>query len=142
MNIDTIPNSPWIFKVIVAGVIVMAFALAQFTKRGKKCRTLKGEWVKSKAEKKIADFLYTHNINYKYEPTRIGLRPDFYLPAQGVYIEYWGLADSSESYRKRMYSKMARYKKHGVNILSLYPPDLNNLGTILSRKLNAGGYYG
>ena len=36
MNIDTIPNSPRIFKVVVAGV--MAFALVQFTKRGK-CRT-------------------------------------------------------------------------------------------------------
>ena len=51
---------------------------------------------------------------------------DFYLPAHGVYIEYWGLADSSDQYRKRMYVKMARYKKHGVNIVSLYPSDMNN----------------
>ena len=130
MDIQQVLNSPLLVKATIALIIILVFALAQLTRRGKKCRTLKGEWVKSKAEKKIADFLYTHSINYKYEPTRIGLRPDFYLPAHGVYIEYWGLADSSDQYRKRMYVKMARYKKHGVNIVSLYPSDMNNLDIV------------
>ena len=52
MDIQQVLNSPLLVKATIALIIILVFALAQLTRRGKKCRTLKGEWVKSKAEKK------------------------------------------------------------------------------------------
>ncbi|WP_302080596.1 UvrD-helicase domain-containing protein [Salinibaculum rarum] len=83
--------------------------------------TLKGTEVRSRAEKLIADFLYTHQVDYRYEdratwaetdPEKAGYNPDFYLPAYDVYIEHWGVDESgsvapwfswsSEEYREKM----------------------------------------
>lgn len=85
-------------------------------------RTLRDETVKSRAEKLIADFLHTHDIEYRYE-ARADLnfensedqeqnqgiesdaddnkefgeyRPDFYLPDDDVYIEHYGINEQGE----------------------------------------------
>ncbi len=65
-------------------------------------RTLKGERVKSLGELEIANFLYAKGVDYAYEhqyqgevpvsPDRRTYLPDFYLPAQGIYIEHFGLS--------------------------------------------------
>ena len=79
--------------------------------------TLRGEQVKSHAEQKIADFLSRNGIRYEYErPFEVGIwifnkelcKPDFYLPDYDVYVEYWGLKDIGEEYKRRDYrAKMA-----------------------------------
>ena len=73
-----------------------------------------GEYVKSFGEKVIADFLFEHDIAYKYERNHwwsgINYRPDFTIsrtPKSGVIIEYFGLKGDSDydemSDKKRAY---------------------------------------
>jgi len=55
--------------------------------------TLRGEKVRSKSERLIADWFHRHEINYEYEPiTNItgdfSFHPDFYIPEANVYIEH------------------------------------------------------
>lgn len=73
--------------------------------RQKKYTTLKGEKVKSLAEKQVADFLFQHQVAYKYEAparwARTGkdhrsYRPDFFLPDYDVYVEHWGIGSNGE----------------------------------------------
>lgn len=87
--------------------------------RSQEYETLRGESVKSRAEKLIADFLYTHQVEYKYEyradlyesqseedqtetntlrdPTAdegtidSAYRPDFYLPEADIWLEHFGI---------------------------------------------------
>jgi len=65
--------------------------------------SLRGEYLKSYGEKLIADFLFEHNIPYKYERNYwwngVNYRPDFtiFLSAEsGIIIEYFGLAGESD----------------------------------------------
>ena len=61
--------------------------------------TLKGEKVRSKSERDIADWLYRHNIKYAYEPNvnfrDFNFRPDFFIPQADLYLEHI----SDKSYR-------------------------------------------
>jgi DNA helicase IV len=54
--------------------------------------TLKGEKVKSKSERDIADWLFRHNLKYEYEPKvqfkDFSFRPDFYIPQAALYLEH------------------------------------------------------
>lgn len=54
--------------------------------------TLRGEQVRSKSERYIADWLYLHRIEYVYEPaviiTDFPFKPDFYLPQADAYLEH------------------------------------------------------
>jgi DNA helicase-4 len=59
---------------------------------------LDGTYLKSFGEKVIADFLFEHNIKYRYERnfwwSGVNYRPDFTVftgDNQGVIIEYFGL---------------------------------------------------
>lgn len=60
--------------------------------------SLRGEYLKSYGEKLIADFLFEHDIPYKYEKNYwwngINYRPDFTIfqsASSGVVVEYFGL---------------------------------------------------
>lgn len=98
--------------------------------RGKSVRTEKGR-VRSRAEKKIVAFFEKHNIHYVYEPKLIldgvKLHPDFFLPEHGIYVEFWGMINESQRYRKTMQLKMSLYKKNNIPIVSLYPRHIKNL---------------
>ena len=104
--------------------------------RGEKSVTIDGVKVKSKAEKKIADYLVSHGIKYEYEKmvrtwalgSKIGF-PDFYLPQYNVYVEYWG-NPGDPHYSRQMKWKMAKYRKHNYNLISIYPDNLANLDWI------------
>lgn len=96
--------------------------------QAKECR------VRSKSEKKIANYFTDHGVRFQYEKAlRFGgifskpFRPDFYLKDYGVYVEYWGLADSDSDYDKRHRVKLAVYHKHNVPVISVYPRHLGNL---------------
>lgn len=67
--------------------------------------TMKNEIVKSYGEMDIANFLYQNNIEYIYEsPYKYDTRtekhmqyiPDFYLPHEDIYIEYFGINREGE----------------------------------------------
>ncbi|MFO1389503.1 UvrD-helicase domain-containing protein [Cellvibrio sp.] len=94
-----------------------------------------GDYVKSSGEKLIADFLFEHDIAYKYENNHswggINYRPDFtiFLTAKsGIIIEYFGLKGEldydEESDRKREYW---RTKPHWT-LMEFTPKDIASVG--------------
>jgi len=71
--------------------------------QGKYYTTLKGDKVKSKSERDIADWLYRHNIQYRYELDvyfkEFHCRPDFYIPEADLYLEH--VSDKSYPLRQK-----------------------------------------
>lgn len=108
---------------------------------GEQSRTARGEVVKSRAEKQIADYFNENNIRYIYEDqakTTLSAfrekisKPDFLLTDYNVYVEYWGLVDVGDSeqrsrYQRDMRWKMKQYYDNGLKFISLYPWHLNDL---------------
>lgn len=82
--------------------------------------TQKGERVRSKSEKIIADFLYQCGIPYKYEhPLVLGgmtVYPDFTLldlkNRKEIYLEHLGMMDDLE-YMEKALKKMNSYQREG-----------------------------
>ena len=110
--------------------------------------TREGIQVRSRAEKRIATYFVSVGLRYEYEKEitagflifkrKVG-RPDFYLPDQDVYVEFWGLLDAPNDsdrkrYARRMKYKLARYQQLGIKCISLYPQNLNNLDRDFRRK--------
>ena len=148
-----IMNDSAVLLIIFLGIVVfliLVFLGKSKPKReyGVKSVTIKGEEVKSIAERKISDYFVKNNINYVYEREAKGKflffnyqisSPDFYLPDYDVYVEYWGLVDADDSwtraqYVKNMKRKMAIYYQNNIKFISIYPDDLKNLDWIFRRK--------
>ena len=94
-----------------------------------------GHRVRSKPEVCIDDWLYKHRFAHAYEaPIPSGKRWDFEVPTEAgnVHIEYWGLTDAA--YLKNKKEKIAIYKKHSMELLSLKPRDLKSLDVILGKR--------
>lgn len=94
--------------------------------------TERGETVRSKAEKVVADYLYQNQIEYVYEQTiELGrkkekIKYDFYLTEQDVYIEYWGLGNVNgevgEQYEERKAEKIELYDRFDLKLLVIKKP--------------------
>lgn len=97
-----------------------------------------GHIVKSQGELIIDNWLYRNGINHAYEHRiqrdDIHLMTDFYLSHINVYVEYWGMI-SDATYRQRKEEKINFYRKHGLNLIELFPRDLSMLSEILKVKL-------
>jgi DNA helicase-4 len=108
-------------------------------------QSLRGEYVKSYGEKLIADFLFEHDVNYKYERnhywSNVNYRPDFTLftsDKSGLIIEYFGLSGDSDydemSEEKKLYWK----SKPNWELLSYTPLDITRNGPeLFKEKLKA-----
>ena len=105
--------------------------------------TLRGERVKSKGEKQIADYFANSGIRYVYEWKaqtnaivfkRTFAHPDFYLTDYNVYVEYWGLLGANKEYERIMKWKMMQYHKNNIRFVSLYHDNLGNLDWIFRAK--------
>jgi hypothetical protein len=97
-----------------------------------------GTLVQSKGERLIADWLTAHGIPHRYDAkfriiAEFQIRPDFYLPEQDVYVEYWGL--DTPQYKMSMYKKQMLYQQEGKRLISVYPKDLPRLDALLSSKI-------
>lgn len=86
--------------------------------------TEKGEIVRSKTEKMIADKLYLRNIPYKYEEgMRLGRNgmvfPDFTMlnkrTRREYYLEHFGMMDNPE-YCKLAIEKIEMYEENGIHL--------------------------
>lgn len=99
-------------------------------------QSLNGDYVKSYGEKIIADFLYEHDVNYKYERNHYwngeNYRPDFTIftkPSAGLVIEYFGMEGDPDydrmSREKRIYWK----NKPEWELLELTPRDVKERGS-------------
>lgn len=135
----------WFVLIFVLGVFIYYTWSPQLTKKlsggesseyrkrgfGSAQITRRGELVKSKGERRIADFLLQQGITYKYEVYISGMSADFFLPKFKLYIEYWGMVDVAglpgKQYRASMRLKLARYQAMKLKLFSILPADLNNL---------------
>ena len=94
-----------------------------------------GDYVKSYGEKLIADFLFEHDISYKYERNHwwgeVNYRPDFTIfktPKSGVVVEYFGLAGDPDY--DEMSSDKRRYwrSKPNWDLVEFSPADIRESG--------------
>ncbi|MBT3294680.1 MAG: HEAT repeat domain-containing protein [Verrucomicrobia bacterium] len=102
-----------------------------------------GTLVQSRGEKRIAEWLDSHGVDYRYDTkyriiAEFQIRPDFYLPELDVYIEYWGL--DTPKYKMSMYKKQMLYQQEGKKLISVYPKDLPRLDPLLKAKLRLCGF--
>lgn len=98
-------------------------------------QSLGGEYVKSYGEKLIADFLFEHDISYKYERNHwwsgINYRPDFTIfknqekgKERGVIIEYFGLV-GDKTYDEEIGKKRKYWEqKNGWDLIEISPSDV------------------
>jgi hypothetical protein len=105
----------------------------------KTIETQNGTLVQSNGERIISDYLQSHGISFRYdERIRImegyAIRPDFYLPEQDVYIEYWGM--DTLDYKIGMMKKQKLYQMEGKKLISLYFRDKHRLTELLREKLS------
>ena len=87
-------------------------------------KTKRGEYVRSKSEKILADLFYENGIPYQYEPAFRLINgklvyPDFVLlnvrERKTYYWEHYGLA-SDESYSNKNIDKLCLYENSGLRI--------------------------
>lgn len=94
-------------------------------------RTNRGR-VRSDGERAVAKFLDKHGIRYRHEEELVlgnrTLHPDFYLPDYDAYVEYWGMAEISNIYRRSMAAKKKRYEEYRIKLISIYPRDNTRKG--------------
>ncbi len=103
--------------------------------------SLRGDYVKSYGEKIIADFLFEHDVPYKYERNHwwggINYRPDFTIfktDKSGIIIEYFGMSGDPDydemSEAKRNYWR----RKQDWILLEFLPSDIIAGGEHLFRE--------
>lgn len=115
--------------------------------------TINNELVKSKGEAIIANYLFIHNIPYKYEKVYKELvddykiyKPDFTLNLGGeeVYLEYFGLSNYKEdelgTYKKIMQKKIDYHTKHHNKFISIESMPEDNIINILELELKKYGF--
>jgi|GEM_PF-5409276 len=104
-------------------------------RRSLKQQSLNGDYIKSFGEKIIANFLFEHDVTYKYEQnhwwSEINYRPDFTLfltDKTGVIIEYFGL-QGDVHYDEMTQAKRDYWsKKEGWKLIEFYPHDIASNG--------------
>lgn len=129
-----IKDSQIFWKIVLFSALFFVIKISFRRKYGRKGYTRKGEYVKSRAEKIIADYLLSRGVRYRYEQPVCGYRPDFYLPDYDAYIEFWGLPNLPQ-YRDKMNKKKAVYASNGVKVIDVYSKDLNHLNGVIGRRL-------
>ena len=74
--------------------------LSEFNDEQIRCETIQNEFVKSKEELILANWLFINGIKYEYErsyekqtstPEKRQYTPDFYLSDYGIYLEHYGI---------------------------------------------------
>lgn len=113
--------------------------IASLAASGDPLTSFKGEKLKSLQEVSIANFLFLHGVDYRYEmpyefvekdPFHKPYRPDFYLPDYKIYIEHFGinkeghapwLTDVEErKYIDGIRWKREIHKKYGTSLIETY----------------------
>ncbi len=101
-------------------------------------RSIRGEYMKSEGEVKIANYLYKHSISYEYEAVypyvvngRRSYSPDFTISDihHPIYVEYYGLATKNldgtvasydRDYQNEIFEKKKVHRKYQTELVELY----------------------
>jgi len=86
---------------------------------------------KSEGERRIAQFLTNTGLQYEYERPLLVLDrgqsriwyPDFTLPKESIYLEYFGLAGNVE-YDRGIHHKLLTYEENDFSVVAIYPIQL------------------
>lgn len=113
----------------------------EIEKRLKGNRSINNEFLRSKHETIIANFLYINGIKYAYEQkydeeeNKINYYPDFtiFTPTGKIYIEYYGLTkfhpqghysiEEIIAYQNLERKKKLLHQKYGTDLISIYPDE-------------------
>ncbi|MBN2288062.1 MAG: UvrD-helicase domain-containing protein, partial [Candidatus Glassbacteria bacterium] len=97
--------------------------------------TAAGIRVRSYAEREIANWLHGLGIEFLYDrPVCWGgrqLRPDFYLPAQDLYLEVWEFGDPGSRSLRR--AKLNQYHVHGKRLVEVEREELLDFASFLQK---------
>ncbi|WP_156939556.1 UvrD-helicase domain-containing protein [Desulfocurvus vexinensis] len=114
--------------------------------------TLNNEEVKSYGEKLIADYLFEHDVQYKYERNHwwggINYRPDFTVFStedSGLIIEYFGMKGDPDYDEQIRQKRQYWASKDGWTLVEVYPKDIkeadySDIESILNPCLLKIGY--
>lgn len=115
--------------------------------------TIRGEFVKSAAEAKIANFLTRYGITYHYEqiydeilPDHASYRPDFTLEIGSdiIYVEFFGIDEGTEpyaiAYAREREVKESHHREKGNRFIALEPKPGDGYLDDLERELRSYGY--
>jgi len=104
----------------------------------------------SKGEKQIAEYFERKNIRFylhsviklpkifwffKLPFIKVKISPDFFLPEYNVFVEYWGMIENPEYKKKQFDFKKKLYLDNCIDLISLYPKNLQNLDWDFTQKL-------
>jgi hypothetical protein len=144
----------WYYPIFLGILVFLAYPIRWIINRSIKdkssfgimSKTKKGEMVRSKSEKIIADWLTKNKIEYEYEKTitlsnNQKILSDFYLPKEEIYVEYWGMSslnnETGESYRERKWEKQNLYKMDNIKLIELYPHHIYELDSYLHEQIKS-----
>lgn len=106
--------------------------------------SIKGEYVKSAGELVIANFLYTHGLDYSYEEVYDEIfengtiyKPDFTIDYAGqkIYIEYFGLDD--KNYNRIRTWKENFHRRNGNKFIEINRLPLDKIVESLDQQLTS-----
>lgn len=101
-------------------------------------RTMRGVWVRSRAEYMIDNWFAEHGIVTYYEKAiyldSCRIVPDWFIPSLGIYLEYLGLK-GDKRYDQTWKLKEQAYRKHKVKFVTLDEKDLEELDRTIPSKL-------
>lgn len=93
---------------------------------GRVCATKAGETVRSSLEMVVADWLYSHQIEYQYEPKLENSRYKADFKINDTFVEVCGIENNLFNYATRLEQKIQFYIDNNLKYILLYPPDIND----------------
>ncbi len=101
-------------------------------------RTMRGVWVRSRAEYMIDNWFAEHGIVTFYEKAMyldsVQIVPDWYIPSINIYVEFLGLKGDPK-YDEKWSLKENAYRTHAITYITLVDEDLADLDKSIPNKL-------
>jgi hypothetical protein len=125
----------WLGGLIASGVLADGTHKGRF---GARTVAIDGHVCNSLAEKTVDDWLTSHGVPHTKEPAypEGAMRADFEIG--GILVEYFGLA-GQPAYDEKIEVKRQIVKRHGIQLVEIYPKDLASWGKSQHRIARALG---
>lgn len=106
----------------------------------KSMRCLDGLETANLGEQRINNFLYLHHLirAWHYKIPNSPFISNFYLPKYKIFIDFWGFDFSTGTLKDKL-DRDDFYQKNGLRFISLNDEDMQQLDSVLTKKLTAFG---